>query len=49
MKYFKEKETVRKLKDAKSTVLQKGVEGLQTQDTQYDVKNTTRRKDFKRK
>ena len=35
MKYFKEKEIVRKLKDAKSTLLQKGVEGLQTTDTQF--------------
>ena len=35
MKFFKEKEVVRKLKSVKTQLLQKGVEGLQTTDTQY--------------
>ena len=35
MKYFKEKEVVKRLKSAKSELLQKGVEGLQSSDTQF--------------
>ena len=35
MKFFKEKEVVRKLKSAKTQLLQKGVDSLQTTDTQY--------------